>query len=840
MAGGEEGFAAVNAYMGDGLIRLMDGGGGASSCCSGAGGVGASSSLMMGAAAATSPSFIWQRLFRTVTLFNLPANYPLSGGGGGGAGAAGGAEELTSCKARSGDGSEPCSFCLSTQSLDADQQRKYRFQEQRALHKTHSLLIWWSVLALSQTLVLMASSTFANGTALLPSAGDGEPGLFHLSRFLWLLTCCSCILIVWLFPTATRRWQAGMHVVVTLLLTQTIILNMQSESSGVSLSMLCSLIHATAFTHLLPLSIAIVTYIIICIQYGVYWCTNEQELGLHKAALLIGSIIMSLFALNHLEQSDDKELKMMDTFTENIENHAKALLKNMVDGVVLVNAEGKITDFNLMAEKMFGWTKEEVMGTSIFSLLHKGRIQVPSFTSQKCNSNGGAKKWEDIANAIAQSGDEDESDENESEGTKGKSKEKRLNHLRFTIAKIKNGARVMRKDGTKFPVMVSVSNILPRDTKGNAVFMIFFRDISELQSMHRRLEEALDSESRFISNMSHEMRTPLNGILGMCQLLQDTQLDNQQMEFCETIENCGDHLLSLINNILDLKQLQEGTMPLVSVQFNLKNLLEDVLNVVSHKAIRKHLHLLFATSPEIVHSAFYGDAVRIKQILLNLLSNAVKYTSQGLVMCSVEVLEKDNKVYDLLFQVFDTGQGIQHDDIIKLFKRFSQLDNYVEKREEGVGLGLWICRDLLRRMGSDITVESVWGKGSVFSFILSLTFDPDSYLMKESLMQESEKDSEDSQSASEKTELAENEVEHGMHITELKLRARQHPVTWFDWQRFVRTRSVGSSCESTFSNAEDCEEAIPMLPVSLSLPPLCLDGDAEEDKPASAAGEEEL
>ena len=238
----------------------------------------------------------------------------------------------------------------------------------------------------------------------------------------------------------------------------------------------------------------------------------------------------------------------------------------------------------------------------------------------------------------------------------------------------------------------------------------------ELQQAKNAAETASKSKSSFLANMSHELRTPLNAVLGFTQLMQrDKSTSRSQLESLAVIERSGEHLLSLINDVLDMSKIEAGRIELNPQSFNLHRLLDTTEEMLEFKADAKNIQLLFERHPNVpLHVR--TDERKLRQIIINLLNNAIKFTDEGGVTLRIKADEDRPNL--LLFEIEDTGKGIKAEELDTLFEAFTQTETG-RQAEEGTGLGLPISRKFVQLMGGDIVVDSVVGRGTVFKFQIS-------------------------------------------------------------------------------------------------------------------------
>lgn len=254
------------------------------------------------------------------------------------------------------------------------------------------------------------------------------------------------------------------------------------------------------------------------------------------------------------------------------------------------------------------------------------------------------------------------------------------------------------------------------------VFMYFIlvnpdiRYIDELNKLREEAESANKAKTDFLASMSHEIRTPMNAIIGLTDSALTNELPNSVREDIKNINNAGQILLEIINNILDISKIEEGKMELVNTNYNISNIVLELTNIVTVRIGEKPIKFITNIDPNIP-SKLYGDETKLFQICLNLLNNACKYTEKGEIKFTITSKVSADLAY-LTISVTDTGMGIKKEDFDKLFEKFTRLDKEVNQSIEGTGLGLVITKEMVNLMNGKINVSSTYGKGSTFTVVV--------------------------------------------------------------------------------------------------------------------------
>jgi len=260
-------------------------------------------------------------------------------------------------------------------------------------------------------------------------------------------------------------------------------------------------------------------------------------------------------------------------------------------------------------------------------------------------------------------------------------------------------------------LIISIQNITPA-----------MRINEELKNAKKTADTASKAKSEFLANMSHEIRTPLNGVIGFSDLLLRTPLNEIQVQYLNYINESGENLLNIINDILDFSKIESGKMELLIEKSDLYDMLNQVINVILYQSQKKNIELLLNVEPGLPKTLFIDES-RLKQILINLLGNAVKFTEKGEIELKVKKLRMDDKNIVLSFSVRDTGIGIPVEKQKYIFNAFTQENSSISKQYGGTGLGLTISNNILRYMGTHLSLISAPEKGSLFFFDIEIPYE---------------------------------------------------------------------------------------------------------------------
>ncbi len=360
------------------------------------------------------------------------------------------------------------------------------------------------------------------------------------------------------------------------------------------------------------------------------------------------------------------------------EARTRMVIETALDAVVTTDVKGTITEWNAQAELMFDVCRGDAIGRSLTAYLSAEPSSAASVPAPPVPKP--------LPGAVLN---------------------RRVEMVGCTSA------------GQKFPVEIAMSCLA---IGGVQHFTIFIQDISVRKEQEAALcraknaaESASLAKSQFLANMSHEIRTPMNGVLGMTELLMATSLNEKQRRYAETVHRSGTNLLHIINDILDFSKIEAGRMELEHVPYNLRDVLDETLELYREQAARKQLALTVCVEDN-VPTFCQGDPHRLRQIVTNLVGNALKFTERGGVYVTVRLQPGSGDI--VLTEIRDTGIGIPPESQARVFDSFSQADGSTTRRFGGTGLGLAIVKQLVEMMGGRVDLESFPGQGTTFRFTI--------------------------------------------------------------------------------------------------------------------------
>ncbi|MBF0541666.1 MAG: response regulator [Nitrospirae bacterium] len=407
--------------------------------------------------------------------------------------------------------------------------------------------------------------------------------------------------------------------------------------------------------------------------------TNEQlERRVHDRTAKLSDT-------NVLLQKEIEQRKFTAEQLKNAQKYSQSLIESSLDMIISTDNNGKIVEFNMAAQKAFGYKRDEIIGKPTGVLYS--------------DKEAGLK----IKEQLNQSG------------------------------QFSGEITSIRKDGTPFPVFISAS--LLKDSEGTIIgSMGVSRDITSQKIVEENLRQAIDdaeranhAKSEFLANMSHEIRTPMNGIIGMTALALETHLEPEQREYLEMVRDSADSLLDLLNSILDLSKIEAGRLTLEMTNFDLQDTIAEAASALVLQAHSKGLELLYHIYPD-VPVKLIGDPTRIRQIIINLIGNAIKFTDHGEIVITLKRTDNQSNTdsAEIEFSVTDSGIGIPENKINTIFESFAQADSSTTRKYGGTGLGLTITKQLIELMGGEIKVKSVLNTGTTFLFSITLKQQPQS------------------------------------------------------------------------------------------------------------------
>lgn len=394
---------------------------------------------------------------------------------------------------------------------------------------------------------------------------------------------------------------------------------------------------------------------------------------------LIGFLALMLF----FQLRQQRTHRKISGEIERANTRLQSTFEVSLDAIVVADDQGIILDFNEAAEKVFGYARDEALGAQMAELIIPGHLRDAHYA--------GMERF-------------------------NKTKEPRL------VGQGRIEITALRKSGEEFPVEISIGQA--QDHRGT-IFISYLRDITERLAAEKDLKQARDeallaekAKSNFLAVMSHEMRTPLNGIFGTIELLKKTRLTKPQKEYLDIAKKSGDILLLHVNDVLDMTRIDAGELEFSEDVFDLAQFFRDVITTNEPSAVAQGNKLLLDVS-NLPETAALMDEQRLRQVAFNLISNALKFTNNGTVTLSAKTRDTPEGLR-LEFDVKDTGVGIPHEDQAKVFERFFTQEKSYDRLASGAGLGLTICKQIVDKMGGDIALQSQPGQGTTFSVSVPL------------------------------------------------------------------------------------------------------------------------
>ncbi|MBF0193958.1 MAG: response regulator [Magnetococcales bacterium] len=407
-----------------------------------------------------------------------------------------------------------------------------------------------------------------------------------------------------------------------------------------------------------------------------------QKLALQKSNDHLSDVVGDL-------ENNNAQLITQSSDLKGKEAHLRSILDNALDAIITVDENNIIEEFNPAAQDLFGYTRDAVLGKDVTTL----------FVLPDINSYQNKKGLQYL------SADGDWVDDS------------RIIKKRFKLSGVRSDNKIVDLEVG----MVETT----RDQKRHVT--VFLQDITDHKQLIKSLSETLEiaeesnkAKSEFLANMGHEIRSPMNAIMGMVELVLASKITSDQRENLEIAQNSSINLMGLINDLMDFSKIEAGRLKIESIPFELRKQIENCCESLAIACYKKNLEMYCDIAPRI--PAVIGDPLRLNQVLINLVNNAIKFTDQGEIVVRVEILpniDVDGKNVSLHFWVADTGIGISQDRLTVIFKRFTQLDSSIKRKYGGSGLGLTISRHLVKMMNGNIWVNSEVGKGTVFHFTAS-------------------------------------------------------------------------------------------------------------------------
>lgn len=438
-------------------------------------------------------------------------------------------------------------------------------------------------------------------------------------------------------------------------------------------------------------AIILTALVLLVIGFGLsFWVARRMVRPIRQLLQFISIIGRGKYDFEISTKRKDEIGDLLDAFgqmgkdlqrTTVSKEYVESIINNMTDSLTVVNPSGVISGVNQAACDLLGYGEDELVGKPFEFLF-------PDSMNNKSSSL--------------------------------------LDRLKREHAITGMDILLETAQGKQIPVSFSGSVMIEKSGEVTGIVCVA-QDITERLAVQKQLEEAKEAaesvsqaKTQFLTSMSHEIRTPMNGVLGMIELLLESDLTEKQRNFAGTVRKSGELLLSIINDILDFSKIESGKLKLEGIDFNLRKTVEDTVGLMAERAFSKELDLTLLIENDIP-AVVGGDPTRLQQIILNLTGNAVKFTDQGEVGVRVATADKTTDGITILFEVRDTGIGIDPEIQDTIFDSFSQADSSTSRKYGGTGLGLAICKRLVTLMGGEIGLHSNPGEGTCFWFTIKFS-----------------------------------------------------------------------------------------------------------------------
>ncbi|MBF0183799.1 MAG: PAS domain S-box protein [Magnetococcales bacterium] len=423
---------------------------------------------------------------------------------------------------------------------------------------------------------------------------------------------------------------------------------------------------------------------------------------------LLVALLVGLF-LYRLLRGMEWRLAHAQQALQQSEKRTRAILDTAMDAIISIDEESRILEFNPAAERIFGFTRREVLGKDVTDTIIPLELRDRHRQGMARYLATGEKKV--INRAIEQIAIDAKGNRLPVDLSITVVSDQSATFFTAFLRDITERRRMLESLRDSYTVLERTNHKLITEVAEHRQTM------TQLETAVQRAEAANLAKSQFLATMSHEIRTPMNAIVGMCDLLYDSKhLKQEEHDYVRVMRQAGETLLALINDILDLSKIEAGQMVLEQVPFDLQQLVVNAAELVRVRAIDKGLLILIEQGVELP-KPLLGDPQRLQQVVLNLLSNAIKFTVQGMITVRMGMIAQKG----CWIEVQDTGIGIDPEMQEAIFQPFTQAEMSTSRRFGGTGLGLTICRRLVKQMGGEITVSSELGKGSLFRFWIPLT-----------------------------------------------------------------------------------------------------------------------